>query len=69
MSQALGGMRGCGLLVDGAGDDRCEANDSDTRYPSLQTAEHNVSLAQGAGFGRRAHPGDGGSSGVGGAGR
>jgi len=59
MSQALGGMRGCGLLVDAAGDDRYEANDTDIRYPSPQTAEHNVSLAQGAGFGRRAHPGDG----------
>ena len=33
--------------------------------PSPQTAQHNVSLAQGAGFGRRAHPGDGHSLGGG----
>jgi hypothetical protein len=58
-AQGYGAPRGCGVLVDGSGDDSYEANDTDIVNPSPQTAQHNVSLAQGAGFGRRAHPGDG----------
>jgi len=57
-AQGFGGVRGCGLLCDAEGDDRYEAEDSKITDPSPQTKEHNVSLAQGAGFGRRAHPGD-----------
>ena len=58
-AQGYGGVRGAGALVDAAGDDRYEADDADIRRPSPQTREHNTSLAQGCGFGRRAHPGDG----------
>lgn len=65
MAQGYGQVKGLGLLADRAGDDRYEANDTDIIYPSPQTAEHNVSLAQGCGFGRRAHPGDGNSLGGG----
>ena len=54
-SQAFGGVRGFGMLVDaGAGDDSYEANDTVIDFPSPQSAQHNASLSQGAGFGRRA---------------
>lgn len=59
MAQGYGGVRGCGVLVDRMGDDTYEADDTHIDYPSPQTAQHNVSLAQGCAFGRRAHPGDG----------
>ncbi len=58
-SQGFGETRGVGVLVDAAGNDRYVADDSQVVDPSPQTAEHNVSLAQGCGYGRRAHPGDG----------
>lgn len=59
-SQGYGGTRGCGLLVDGgAGNDLFEANDALIDFPSPQTKDHNVSLAQGAGYGRRADYSDG----------
>ncbi len=64
-AQGYGAPRGCGALVDRSGDDSYDANDTDIVNPSPQTAQHNVSLAQGAGFGRRAHPGDGHSLGGG----
>jgi len=58
-SQGYAGTQGCGALVDATGDDTYEADDTNIVNPSPQTAEHNVSMAQGAAFGRRAHPGDG----------
>jgi hypothetical protein len=51
--QACGLTRGVGLLLDRAGDDRYVALDSVIDFPSPQSAEHNVSLAQGAGYGLR----------------
>jgi hypothetical protein len=58
-SQGYAGPKGSGLLVNGDGDNSYEAEDTKITNPSPQTGEHNVSLAQGCGFGRRAHPGDG----------
>ncbi len=58
LSQGFGGTLGCGVLVDLAGDDLYVADDEKITRPSPQTAEHNTSLSQGCGFGRRAHPGD-----------
>lgn len=59
-SQAYGSTAGCGILADlGAGDDLYEANDKVIDFPSPQSAEHNVSMAQGAGYGRRADYTDG----------
>ena len=52
-------VQGCGLtsgfggLFDSSGDDLYEANDSVIDFPSPQTAEHNVSMSQGAGYGVR----------------
>ena len=46
------------MLIDNAGSDSYIANDEDIKFPSPQTGEHNTSMAQGVGFGRRAHPGD-----------
>lgn len=57
--QGFGQTRGVGLLLDLAGADRYVADDALITNPSPQTAAHNTSLAQGCGFGRRAHPGDG----------
>jgi len=53
-SQGYGYTRGCGLLVNYEGDDSYVADDSNIVNPSPQTAEHNASLAQGVGFGKRA---------------
>lgn len=58
-AQGFGGPRGFGALIDGTGNDRYVADDTKIDNPSPQTAAHNTSLAQGCGFGRRAHPGDG----------
>jgi hypothetical protein len=63
--QGFGFTKGCGLLVDSAGDDRYDAEDTDIAFPSPQTAEHNASLAQGVGFGKRADFVDGHSWGGG----
>lgn len=52
-SQGFGFTYGCGMVTDLSGDDIYTANDTDIRYPSPQTAEHNVSMAQGAGYGAR----------------
>lgn len=57
--QAFAQVRGVGALVDVRGDDRYVADDETIVNPAPQTALHNTSLAQGCGFGRRAHPGDG----------
>lgn len=51
--QGYGDVRGVGLLLDVSGDDVFDANDTEITNPSPQTAEHNISLAQGAGFGAR----------------
>jgi hypothetical protein len=54
-SQGFGDTKGFGMLADaGTSDDIYEANDTVIDFPSAQTKEHNTSLAQGAGFGRRA---------------
>ncbi len=59
MAQGYGGTKGCGAVIDSEGKDLYEANDKQIDYVSSQTTEHNESLAQGCGVGRRAHPGDG----------
>lgn len=64
-AQGCGLTRGFGLLADGAGNDRYAANDTRIDFPSPQTKEHNVSMAQGCGFGRRADYSDGHSLGGG----
>ena len=53
-AQGYGYVKGCGLLLDDVGDDVYVANDSDIVFPGQQTKEHNSSLAQGVGFGKRA---------------
>lgn len=57
--QGYGYTKGCGLLIDSAGNDRYVANDSDIVFPASQSKEHNTSLAQGMGFGKRADYTDG----------
>ncbi len=52
-TQGYGYVKGAGLLVDRAGDDRYIADDERIRFPSAQSKEHNSSLAQGFGFGKR----------------
>ncbi len=54
MGQGYGFTKGMGMLVDRSGDDRYVAEDEDIVFPSPQTGEHNASLAQGVGFGKRA---------------
>ena len=53
-SQGYGYTQGCGLLINFDGNDRYIADDSNLVNPSSQTKEHNSSLAQGVGFGKRA---------------
>lgn len=54
-SQGYGGTMGFGLLADTGGQsDLYEANDNVIDFPSAQTKDHNTSLAQGVGNGRRA---------------
>jgi len=53
-SQGFGYTGGCGLLVNVEGNDRYVAEDDSLFSPSSQTKEHNSSLAQGVGFGKRA---------------
>lgn len=59
LAQGYGGTKGYGLLLDVAGNDRYVADDQTLDFPSPQTERHNVSLAQGAGNGRRADYSDG----------
>jgi hypothetical protein len=59
--QGYGGTAGFGAIVDRAGDDTYAANDEVIDFPSPQAAGHNVSMAQGAGNGRRADYLDGSS--------
>lgn len=58
-SQGFGFSRGFGALIDKDGDDNYIANDEDIIFPSAQSSEHNTSLCQGFGFGRRADISDG----------
>lgn len=53
-SQGYGGVKGFGALLDALGDDIYTAHPTPVEFPSPQTAERNVSMAQGAGYGRRA---------------
>ncbi|OYT69431.1 MAG: hypothetical protein CFK49_00940 [Armatimonadetes bacterium JP3_11] len=53
-SQGYGGVKGFGALLDALGDDAYTAHPTPVEFPSPQTAERNVSMAQGAGYGRRA---------------
>jgi hypothetical protein len=59
MAQGYGGTKGYGMLLDVEGDDTYIADDQTLDFPSPQTDKHNVSLAQGAGYGRRADYTDG----------
>ncbi|HVT11280.1 MAG TPA: hypothetical protein VHE55_03360 [Fimbriimonadaceae bacterium] len=52
--QGCGQTGGVGYLVDRSGDDQYVAEDQVIDFPSPQSAQHNVSMAQGAGNGRRA---------------
>jgi len=58
-SQGYGYVLGMGLLVDTDGDDRYISDDEDIRFPGGQTKDHNSSLSQGFGFGRRADVSEG----------
>lgn len=51
--QGCGLTRGAGLLIDRGGNDVYTANDTLIDFPSAQTQEHNISMAQGAGYGVR----------------
>lgn len=53
-SQGFGFTQGIGLLQDKDGDDVYDADDKDIINPSAQSAQHNASFCQGAGFGSRA---------------
>jgi hypothetical protein len=53
-SQGYGYTRGCGLLINYEGNDVYVAEDDTVLNSSSQNSEHNVSLAQGTGFGKRA---------------
>lgn len=52
--QGCGQTAGFGYLADRAGNDEYVANDEVIDFASPQSAQHNVSMAQGAGNGRRA---------------
>ncbi len=52
--QGHGSPAGFAALVDRQGNDQYIANNIDLDFPSPQTAQSNVSMAQGAGMGRRA---------------
>lgn len=58
-SQAFAGPNAAAALIDLNGNDKYIANDTDIRYPAPQSAEHNVSLSQGAATGWRADYTDG----------
>jgi len=53
MSQGFGYTKGCGLLINCDGNDKYVADDNNIVNPSSQTPQHNSSLAQGVGFGKR----------------
>jgi hypothetical protein len=53
-SLGFGYTQGVGMLVNGSGDDTYIAEDSIPLDRSSQSKDHNVTMAQGAGYGRRA---------------
>ena len=53
-SQGYGYTKGCGFCINYSGDDVYIAEDSILFSPGQQTKDHNSSLAQGVGFGKRA---------------
>lgn len=53
-SQGFGYTKGCGLCINYSGNDIYIAEDSILFSPGQQTKEHNSSLSQGVGFGKRA---------------
>ncbi|MBK7090148.1 MAG: hypothetical protein IPH59_00245 [bacterium] len=53
-SQGFGYTMGCGFCINYSGDDVYIAEDSILFSPGQQTQEHNSSLSQGVGFGKRA---------------
>lgn len=57
--QGTGITMGLGVLADRGGNDVYTANDTVIDNPSPQSAQHNVSMSQGAGYGRRADYTDG----------
>jgi hypothetical protein len=57
--QAYGGTRGCGILLDSAGDDRYLANLTDHFNGGLYGPTHHVHFVQGSAYGRRADITDG----------
>ncbi|GIV11461.1 MAG: hypothetical protein KatS3mg020_0952 [Fimbriimonadales bacterium] len=57
--QGYGGVKGFGLLLDALGDDTYIAHPTPIEFPSPQIAERNVSMAQGAGYGKRSDYADG----------
>jgi hypothetical protein len=59
LGQGFGYTKGIGLLLDSAGNDIYIANDSIIDFPASQSKEHNASLCQGVGFGKRADYVDG----------
>jgi hypothetical protein len=58
-SQGYGYTKGCGLCINYSGDDVYIAEDSILFSPGQQTKDHNSSLSQGVGFGKRADYVDG----------
>jgi len=59
LAQGLGETKGCGLLLNLGDHNTYTANDTQIDFPSSQTPQHNTSMVQGCGFGRRADFGDG----------
>ncbi len=53
VGQGYGGPGALGALIDVSGDDAYIANNTDIRFPSPQSAENNISMAQGCGSGVR----------------
>ncbi|MDK9699982.1 MAG: hypothetical protein OEM52_07555 [bacterium] len=64
-SQGCGLPRGVGVLLDNTGNDSYTANDTDIRFPSPQSNQHNANMSQGAGYGFRRDYVDGRSLGGG----
>jgi hypothetical protein len=53
LGEGYGATQGCGMVVNGGGNNFYDANDTDLAYASPQTAQHNTTLGQGFGFGNR----------------
>lgn len=57
--QGYGSTMGMGICFDASGNDTYTSNDTDIIHPSAQNPNHNTSMAQGCGNGRRADITDG----------